>query len=559
VLHQVVREHLLSFLAEGAARSESGEGYPLYVEKELRDFLGCGEMSRGFARVRCGACGHELLLPFSCKNRGVCPSCTARRMSEEAAYLVDLVLPEARYRQWTVTFPWAIRALMARDYRLITAGLGIVVRALCAWQRRQARRAGHREAKTATVAFVQRFGGALNLNVHLHLLLPDAVFVDGGEQTLALVPVPPPGAEDLRRLLARIARRVTSMLERRYANVDDDGSDVLAGAIAEAMTRRPRPRLEIGAAAAGEDVPEKDEQRRRARRCVAMDSFSLHAGTTVAAHNRLGLEKLCRYGMRPPFAQERLRLTTTGQVHLELRRPWPTPDGASVLRFAPVDFLRRLAPLIPPPYAHLIRYFGLLAPNAKQRDRLPPAPLSWTGIRPAAFLRGRGRAAPPADAAPDTPPSANAPLAVTPAPGSAGRGCPSTTVTASDRPRRQRLTWAELLRRVFAVDVLVCQKCLGPMTVIATLTDPAVLEKILVHLGLPTAPLPLAPAKGYGQLDLLEDGEELGDAPRDKSRQLAWSSRQQAGAASSRGPPEEGDGTWILDPEVMTGQDDWGD
>jgi hypothetical protein len=113
-------------------------------------------------------------------------------MSEEAAYLVDRVLPEARYRQWTVTFPWALRALMARDYRLITAVLGIVVRILFAWQRRQARRAGHPRAKNTVVAFVQRFGGALNLNVHLHLLLPDAVFIDGEEETLALVPVPPP-------------------------------------------------------------------------------------------------------------------------------------------------------------------------------------------------------------------------------------------------------------------------------------------------------------------------------------------------------------------------------
>ena len=78
VLHRIVREYLETFLAEGVQRSASGEGYPLYVEKELRDYLSCGDLSRGFARVRCTACGHELLLPFSCKNRGLCPSCTAR-------------------------------------------------------------------------------------------------------------------------------------------------------------------------------------------------------------------------------------------------------------------------------------------------------------------------------------------------------------------------------------------------------------------------------------------------------------------------------------------------
>lgn len=65
VLHRVVAEHLLTFLAEGVERSASGEGYPYYVEKELRDLLTCGEMSRGFARLRCRRCGHEILLPFS--------------------------------------------------------------------------------------------------------------------------------------------------------------------------------------------------------------------------------------------------------------------------------------------------------------------------------------------------------------------------------------------------------------------------------------------------------------------------------------------------------------
>ena len=119
VLHRLVREHLETFLAEGVQRSASGEGYPLYVEKELRDFLGCGDLAGGFARCRCVACGHELLLPFSCKNRGLCPSCTARRMSDEAAYLVDMVLPEAPYRQWTLTFPFALRFLLARDYKLV--------------------------------------------------------------------------------------------------------------------------------------------------------------------------------------------------------------------------------------------------------------------------------------------------------------------------------------------------------------------------------------------------------------------------------------------------------
>ena len=73
--------------------------------------------------------------------------------------------------------------------------------------------------------------------------------------------------------------------------------------------------------------------------------------------------------MRPPFSQQRLSLEGDGRVRLDLKRPWPNADGATSLIFEPVEFLRRLAALIPPPFAHLIRYHGLLAPRARDRDR----------------------------------------------------------------------------------------------------------------------------------------------------------------------------------------------
>ena len=189
VLHQVVRENLLSFLADGQLRSEDGEGYPYYIEKELRDFIACADLSRGFARLRCKECGFERLLPFSCKRRGICPSCVSRRMSDEAAFLVDVLLPKCSYRQWTATFPWYIRYLMAKDYKLISAVGRVVIRAIFAFQKKQAKRVGipTPQAKCAAVAFWQRYGSALNSNCHPHVLAPDAVFVHGGGETLEIV------------------------------------------------------------------------------------------------------------------------------------------------------------------------------------------------------------------------------------------------------------------------------------------------------------------------------------------------------------------------------------
>ncbi|ETX87781.1 hypothetical protein L455_09471 [Escherichia coli BIDMC 20A] len=73
--------------------------------------LQCGRLEHGFLRVRCESCHAEHLVAFSCKRRGFCPSCGARRMAESAALLVDEVLPEQPMRQWVLSFPFQLRFL----------------------------------------------------------------------------------------------------------------------------------------------------------------------------------------------------------------------------------------------------------------------------------------------------------------------------------------------------------------------------------------------------------------------------------------------------------------
>ena len=96
-LYAVVRDHLPALLRDADERYEYG--YPRHIAKTFRAYLRCGLLSHGFVRVRCDTCGDESLVAFSCKRRGVCPSCQARRMSEGAAHVVDRVLPPAPYRQ----------------------------------------------------------------------------------------------------------------------------------------------------------------------------------------------------------------------------------------------------------------------------------------------------------------------------------------------------------------------------------------------------------------------------------------------------------------------------
>ena len=91
-------------------------------------------------RLRCGACRHEVLVPFSCKRRGIFPSCTVRRAEDTAAHLVDHVLARVPYRQWVFTFPIPVRLALSRRPHLVTAALQSCLRVLCSWQRRRLRR-----------------------------------------------------------------------------------------------------------------------------------------------------------------------------------------------------------------------------------------------------------------------------------------------------------------------------------------------------------------------------------------------------------------------------------
>jgi len=88
---QLVQQHAATFCAQ--AEDAAGADLPQFVKDEFEAFLECGILAHGFLRLRCGDCGHDELVALSCKRRGFCPSCGARRMSQTAAHLVEHVIP----------------------------------------------------------------------------------------------------------------------------------------------------------------------------------------------------------------------------------------------------------------------------------------------------------------------------------------------------------------------------------------------------------------------------------------------------------------------------------
>ena len=142
---------------------------------EFDAFLECGILAHGFLRLRCAQCAHEKLVAFSCKRRGFCPSCGARRMAQSAAHLVDCVIPRVPVRQWVLSFPIPLRILFAAHPDLLSPLLQCIHRVIATFLIKQSG-LQRGQAHTGAVTLIQRFGSAANLNIHLHCLVLDGVY-----------------------------------------------------------------------------------------------------------------------------------------------------------------------------------------------------------------------------------------------------------------------------------------------------------------------------------------------------------------------------------------------
>jgi len=212
LLYQIVQEYWPEFQAELASH---GKNLPAYVTKEFDEFLKCGRLEFGFLRVRCEACHDERLVAFSCKKRSFCSSCGARRMVNSAALLVDEILPHQPMRQWVLSVPFPLRFLLASQPAVMGKVLGIVYRAIAT---HLSHKAGYTKAtaQAGAVTLIQCFGGALNLNIHYHLLFLDGVYIDSADKSLLRFRrVKAPTNDELTQLTHTIAHRVARCLERQ--------------------------------------------------------------------------------------------------------------------------------------------------------------------------------------------------------------------------------------------------------------------------------------------------------------------------------------------------------
>lgn len=223
-------------------------------------------------------------------------------------------------------------------------------------------------------------------------------------------------------------------------------------------------------------LPPRDVNESPARVGTA-SGFSLHAGVAAKAHQRDKLERLCRYIARPAVSEKRLSLTAHGKVCYQLKTPYR--DGTTHVLFEPMDFIARLAALVPKPRVNLTRFHGVFAPNSQHRAQITPA--------------------------------------------KRGKGNPTRALGEQDAtPRHVSMTWAQRLKRVFHIDIETCSQCGGKAKIIACIEDPVVIQKILDYLDAKVAwadiqklPESRAPPQGV-----------LFNGPEDNPRRSAGRQRQ---------------------------------
>ena len=466
VLYHVIADHLETFLAALDADPDA-PGLPASVQREFYAYVQCGILAHGFLRLGCDTCPKELLLPFSCKRRGFCPSCAARRMAQTAAHLVVRVLPWVPTRPWVVSVPVPLRYWLAASQDLTATVHTIIRTTIGQYDVNQAVTCGvpRDQVQPGSVTFLQRFGSALQLHLHFHCVFLEGVSCDRTAARLKprFVKSEPPTDTDLAAVVQKLSHRVSRTLRSLgYLEAGGDaavatGSDPLvedAPALARTLAASVTQRIAFGERM-GQKVRrlgtgfghEGETPRLTGPRCASVQGFSLHANTQIPAHRRDELERLIRYTARGAVSLERLQEDAHGDLVYSFTHPWA--DGTMGIRLTPLELLEKLAALIPLPHVHLVRYGGCLAPHSHVRGSVIPTP------------RQQGLDGEEA------------------------------------HPRTPYWPWARLLGRVFGLEMRTCPFCRrGTLRIIAVITQESVITRILRHLQLASVPPPITPARG---------------------------------------------------------------
>jgi hypothetical protein len=319
-LYQLFETHFDSYVRSYEERFEAHCG-PLrqVVVRSVEEFLACGRLQGGFARIRCPKCHEEHLLAFSCRTRNFCPSCQAKRAILFSEKLSSEILAPVPHRHWTFSIPRVLRGLFERERSL----LGLLSRTAYEAVRLSFQAVlDRKDVGPGCVLSLQTFGAfGANFHPHGHALISDGAFARNGE----FLQLPSLDTSAVTEVFRRLLLKRLNQAER----------------LSESFMNNLLSWVHSG--------------------------FSVYAGPPVAAGDTITLEQQARYISRPAVAMDALQKQQDGAIAMQTE---PDPKtGATVILLDPLEWIHRISAHIADPGQHLTRYYGAYSNRSNLRSK----------------------------------------------------------------------------------------------------------------------------------------------------------------------------------------------
>jgi len=326
------------------------------IPEVVHKFLECGDLARGFARIRCDHCEHEYLLAFSCKSRWFCPSCHQKNVQTTARFILDQVVAPVAHKHYVLAIPRMLRPYFQRHRYLLKRLCTLAHESLSEYLRTAL---DCPQGVPGIIMTLHTFGEYLDFHPHIHALVADGLFVRP--------------TNDEGRSWGEQAQTLNSRLSTfNFHTLPDAPLKPL-----EELFRAKIIHLLV------------EEKLLPVERVQVLYSwkhsgFNLHAGQLVPPEAKADLEDLAQYILRNPFSVEKMTLESPGDIVIYRSRL-----NAKINRnfevFTPTDFLAAITQHIPDKGAQMVRYYGWYSNKMRGvRQRGLPAELVFRrpGVSP---------------------------------------------------------------------------------------------------------------------------------------------------------------------------------
>jgi ribosomal protein S27E len=322
-LWKLLDEHYHCFEQHYEERFAKSYGYfRLVVRDVVQDYLKCGDLREGFARVRCPDCRHEYLLAFSCRGRWFCPSCHSKKGIQFGEHLKETILYPVPHRQYVFSIPIILRGYFRYDRKLLSKLCRCASKSLVTFFRTAL---GVQSGALGAVMAIQTFGDYGKWHPHLHILVADGLFFENG--SFYVMP-----RVELQPLQELFRASVLKMLKKEG---------------------------KIGGELIGKIM-----------RWRHTSGFSVHNGVQLARDDAEGGEALAQYIIRNPFSLEKLRYKEETGAVIYRSKMTHGKNRSNFKIFGAEEFIATITQHIPEKSFQLVRYYGWYSSRARGDRRL---------------------------------------------------------------------------------------------------------------------------------------------------------------------------------------------